>query len=411
MKTKFSGYKQAIFALILIFCSYAMYDVYICLQPAMLERLGITASALGVSTALQTVIGFVVSFFAGPIYKKVKPHVCLFLLVVFMLVFNLLCMFTHSYLLVVVMNVLYGLFVGLACQPATNIFISSWFIKNRDQMLSFVGTFANCGLALSGFIFSALAVRIESTVAGLIILAVFGVIGIIMSLLLRMPEKLGEKPLGYDEVPEATDNAVASDGFMLKEARKTSEFYVFALALLVTGMGVMIFSYGVLFASNKGYSESLSAMVSSFSFVGSAVGAILLGRLISKTNAKTFIHAVFILALVSVAVLFMWVKSDMPSAVVMIAILVGGIGNAGTNMEAPMLIPRLFGTKDFASFVPLYMAFLTIGIGAAAFILPTMATVSGNWISAMILSFACLIVGYVLSLVSLALSPMKKLNK
>lgn len=410
MKEKFSGYKQAIFALILIFCAYAMYDVYICLQPSLIIRLGITSADLGITTALQTVTGFVVSFFAGPIYKKVKPHLCLFLLILFMFAFNLLCIFTKSYIVVVIMNVIYGLFVGLACQPATTIFISSWFVKNRDQMLSFVGSFAQCGIAFSGFIFAGLAVRFESTTAGLIVLGVFGVIGIVMSLLLRTPEQLGELPLGHDEVPESTSGVVETDGLDMKEARKTPAFYVFALALFITGIGVMIFSYGVLFSADKGYNASLSAMVSSFSFIGAAIGAVLLGRLISKTSAKVFVHVEFALCLVSVAVMYAWVKNDMAPALVMAAIFIGGAGNAGTNMTAAMLVPRLFGTKAFGSFIPLYSAFLTAGIGVAAYALPAMATATGNWISAMVLSFVCLAVGYVLCHVSLAMSPMKKMK-
>lgn len=223
---------------------------------------------------------------------------------------------------------------------------------------------------------------------------------------------MGQKPLGYDDDSGADEKMPSeSVGLSVKEIRRTPAFYVFMAAMFITGIGVMIFSYAILFVSSKGYSDSVSALTSSFSFIGACVGAILLGRLITKTSAEIYVITLFLCCILSSIMLYIWTKGDMPLYIALVCVAIGGAGNAGTNMGAAMLVPRLFGMKSFSSLMPLYQAFLTIGIGVGAFLLPTMATSSGDWASAMFLTIICMIVGFIVTLMALAMSPLKKLEK
>jgi MFS family permease len=167
----------------------------------------------------------------------------------------------------------------------------------------------------------------------------------VLLLVVDKPEDRGLRPDG-DAAPAAGTAAPAIDGLALREALRTSTFYLlvvgwFSMSMLVTTLHF----YQVSILTAQGVSAEIAARVFLVSALVLAVSMPFVGRLFDRTRTR-YVFAIGLT--VQAAALFgVTLVSDLSSAIAYAALF--GLNNAFSLTMFGYLMPRYFGRKHLGS--------------------------------------------------------------
>jgi MFS family permease len=167
----------------------------------------------------------------------------------------------------------------------------------------------------------------------------------VLLLLIDKPEDKGLRPDG-DAAPAAGTAAPAIDGLALREALRTSTFYLlvvgwFSMSMLITTLHF----YQVSILTAQGVSAEIAARVFPVSALVLAVSMPFVGRLFDRVRTR-YVFATG-LAILAAALLGVTLVSDLPSAIAYAALF--GLNNAFSLTMFGYLMPRYFGRKHLGS--------------------------------------------------------------
>ena len=219
-----------------------------------------------------------------------------------------------------VLTLLLGLwairFLGFgSLQLSSNNVIAQWFIRQRGLVMGFAGLSLGIGLAiypsLAQYLIDWLNWRGAWAAFGLIVWAIMLPMGFIF--IKDKPEKYGLLPDGdIASNPSAkhTNPATpAEQNWTLAEARRTSIFWVFAIALSTLTMVIagLVFHQPSLFAQ-RGLSQKMAVYGFSIMAIFSVVGNLGMGKLLDVVSARKLLAS--ILGLVALALLLVQVLQN-----------------------------------------------------------------------------------------------------
>lgn len=410
MEKKFLGYKVTFYACASTFATLSLFSLYNCMMPEIIARMNTTAAQLGVASTIQTIIGFVLSFFAGPVYKKVHAETWLRLTPFVMIIFVLFCLYSPSVYFMYLAMAMFGVFFTFSCVTGANVVISGWFIKKRDEMMSYTQTSSMLGMTLASFGFSILTRFFDVKTTVFIFLIFYSAVNFFFSFQIRTPQQAGQKPLGYEEGGEGTAEEVIYTGLELKEAVKTPSMVLLSLSIFIGGLALIVGSYSTVVMTAFGFSVADAALVYTFYSLATALGAMFMGKIASKVNEKMYVLIAYTFLTIALALLFLWMNGNGHNYILSIVVFVAlGVGASGMNIFAPIMVPRLFGMKAFSSILPIIVGFFSFGVGTASFITPALAGTYG-WATAVLITIGFVIISLVGSLLAAILSPMKRLK-
>ena len=167
----------------------------------------------------------------------------------------------------------------------------------------------------------------------------------VLLLVVDKPEDKGLRPDG-DAAPAAGTAAPAIDGLALREALRTSTFYLlvvgwFSMSMLITTLHF----YQVSILTAQGVSAEIAARVFPVSALVLAVSMPLVGRLFDRVRTRYVFAAG--LTILAAALLGVTLVSDLSSAIAYAALF--GLNNAFSLTMFGYLMPRYFGRKHLGS--------------------------------------------------------------
>lgn len=238
-------------------------------------------------------------------------------------------------------GVLIGIGTGGVYVPLAST-IARWFIARRGTMTGIamsgigLGTFLLSPMA--NYLISVYSWRTAYTILGVSLLAV---VILVVQLLRRDPEQVGQLPYGHAENLE--NNSGGEDGgYSLKDAALRREFWI--------AFG-MFFSFGFCFsavivhiaphATDIGKSTSVAAGLVASIGISSIAGKVLLGALGDKIGSK----AIYIIGFCLMAASLLWLMLTRETWLLSLFAVTFGLAYGGNGTSQSPLVASLFGLK------------------------------------------------------------------
>ena len=288
--------------------------------------------------------------------------------------------------------------------------IADWFVEKREQISGVVFSGAGFGAAIwvfaAGQLFKVVDFKGCYRILSIFILAI-GLFSVIC--LIKDPKKLGQKPLGWDKAStDSTGESVEVPGVSKSEALRSPAFWVLAAALLFVCMsGSAYMSYAPSWWQTNGLDATAAANWNAIYLVISGAVLLAVGKVFAKTGPKTF--TVIVCAAFVAAMACMVALNGHPATLILVGCVVFAALAYPLNASIPGLIGQsVFGGRDFAAISATLMTGVYIGQALTAPVMNAFLATEGGMGAAWIFFGATALVGMVLIIISISISPMKK---
>ena len=288
--------------------------------------------------------------------------------------------------------------------------IADWFVEKREQISGVVFSGAGFGAAIwvfaAGQLFKVVDFKGCYRILSIFILAI-GLFSVIC--LIKDPKKLGQKPLGWDKSStDSTGESVEVPGVSKSEALRSPAFWVLAAALLFVCMsGSAYMSYAPSWWQTNGLDATAAANWNAIYLVISGAVLLAVGKVFAKTGPKTF--TVIVCAAFVAAMACMVALNGHPATLILVGCVVFAALAYPLNASIPGLIGQsVFGGRDFAAISATLMTGVYIGQALTAPVMNAFLATEGGMGAAWIFFGATALVGMVLIIISISISPMKK---
>ena len=288
--------------------------------------------------------------------------------------------------------------------------IADWFVEKREQISGVVFSGAGFGAAIwvfaAGQLFKVVDFKGCYRILSIFILAI-GLFSVIC--LIKDPKKLGQKPLGWDKSStDSTGESVEVPGVSKSEALRAPAFWVLAAALLFVCMsGSAYMSYAPSWWQTNGLDATAAANWNAIYLVISGAVLLAVGKVFAKTGPKAF--TVIVCAAFVAAMACMVALNGHPATLILVGCVVFAALAYPLNASIPGLIGQsVFGGRDFAAISATLMTGVYIGQALTAPVMNAFLATEGGIGTAWIFFGATALVGMVLIIISISISPMKK---
>lgn len=288
--------------------------------------------------------------------------------------------------------------------------IADWFVEKREQISGVVFSGAGFGAAIwvfaAGQLFKVVDFKGCYRILSIFILAI-GLFSVIC--LIKDPKKLGQKPLGWDKAStDSTGESVEVPGVSKSEALRAPAFWVLAAALLFVCMsGSAYMSYAPSWWQTNGLDATAAANWNAIYLVISGAVLLAVGKVFAKTGPKAF--TVIVCAAFVAAMACMVALNGHPATLILVGCVVFAAMAYPLNASIPGLIGQsVFGGRDFAAISATLMTGVYIGQALTAPVMNAFLATEGGMGAAWIFFGATALVGMVLIIISISISPMKK---
>ena len=290
--------------------------------------------------------------------------------------------------------------------------IAKWFIEKREQLTGIVFSGAGFGAAIWVFLAGQLFRFMDYKGSYRVIIILTLIIGLgAIFLLIKEPDDLGQKPLGWEEAQKAantTSDAVELPGVMKADAMKSPSFWLLCAAMLcICSAGSTFMSYAPAWWQANGWSATAASNWDALYLVLAGFVLLFIGKILAKVKVSVFVIGVCI-AYVIAAIL----SSIMPgSPAVMLMILVVLFGALAYPLSAsiPGLMGQsIFGAKDAAAISATLMTAVYIGQALYNPIAARFLAGEGGFPAVWRFFAGAAALGMILILAAIAVSPLKK---
>lgn len=386
--------------------------------PYMAEDTGYSVTLLNYTSMFSTIASAIGAIFVGQWMKKfsVKKVVMVGIAIV-----------SASVIFYSMQKSLIGMFLtcflggwGFACTSQTGgaALIGEWFIKKRTYMIGVVYGIAGLGSAfwlyISGYFLAWWGWRGARIVSAVILLVSCG----IGFLIIKNPEKLGQKPLGWEdalaskvEEDKKEENRDVLYGLTRLEALKTPCFWIFFLAICTSSILMLTFkSFLPSYWQYECGAEPLktSLWVSVFSII--TCGAqYFMGWFQQKFGNR--ISITLMLGAFVFACAFITRIPITRVGLIYLVLAVASLSYPTANNLGSMCTTEYFGPRDYNKIMTLFVTAIYIGFSACSPVAQIMYEKTGSFRGVYIALLVIAIGSWVLHMIAGAVSPMREINK
>ena len=413
---KFFGYKAAVGAFLVMFVNLGACTTLGIFLTSLSEYSGWDLGTVGYIGTVNTIGNVVLSIVAVKALSKLGARTT-------MLISVLACaIHVHLYTFAtpganissLVFYYLAGFMASFSITFGTHAVCSSviadWFVEKREQISGVVFSGAGFGAAIwvfaAGQLFKVVDFKGCYRILSIFILAI-GLFSVIC--LIKDPKKLGQKPLGWDKAStDSTGESVEVPGVSKSEALRSPAFWVLAAALLFVCMsGSAYMSYAPSWWQTNGLDATAAANWNAIYLVISGAVLLAVGKVFAKTGPKAF--TVIVCAAFVAAMACMVALNGHPATLILVGCVVFAALAYPLNASIPGLIGQsVFGGRDFAAISATLMTGVYIGQALTAPVMNAFLATEGGMGAAWIFFGATALVGMVLIIISISISPMKK---
>ena len=268
----------------------------------------------------------------------------------------------------------YGLLGGLGFSflfVSLSSTIPRWFIEKRGLALGILFAGGGVGGLIISPLLQSLIDRYDWRVAFLVLAALACCIVLPAALFLKKePKEIGLLPLGQDKAPlpkgrkgdgesgpRTTTPGPARDS-TLGEALKTAPFWVFAVTIVLSLLGVMMAQVNMVpHATDKGVPAATAAFALGLAAAFNSLGRLLMGAASDKIGTKRSLCFCLLLAACTLFWLIMVNKPWM----MFLFVAPFGFAYGGLVPQIPRVISELFGVKSVGSILGLFTSLTALG--------------------------------------------------
>ena len=408
---KFDGYRSAVGCFLCLFVNLGIGFTFGIFLPYLVEATHSTLDACSLVLSIANIVAFLVSFAVPSVIKKLGCKGTLYMSVLIGVIYLLLAAFATNIWMLYLHGVFGGLFMAFGTATPISIMVSKWFIKKRASILGMViggGAFGSAVMQyIAGFFCSNYSMR----TAYLILVAILVIVPLLANtLLIRDPDKLGQKPLGWEENVNVKDSGTEElPGVSLAQAQKSASFWILMFSIVLYGALIASFQvFATTFWRATGMDGgTASSWLSVWSIVG-CVATILFGQIANRWGNKAFVTGIFCCYAIGLAFASVFASSHaIPLLLAMV--LFGGIGYPLNTSMHSTICTEAFGPKDYSKIVAWLGAALFAGRAVASPLFTTVLNlVGGNYTMLYVIFTVLCVAAFVLVLISLAVSPYRK---
>ena len=388
---RFSGYRVLIGCFLVMFVHLGMLSSLGIFIPRMVPDLNETLGRVSLMTSFATIVAFVMSFITPKLLHKFSARVLLG-------VASVLCGI-HFIMYGMAQNVyvlwagasLGGVVLGCGTNAVIGTIISSWFIRKRSAIIGYVFG----GAALGGAAVQFLGGRMIHAVGWRETYILLGVIGFAIALIanllfIRDPQKLGQKPLGWEDAAVEHEKAehVTETGVTAKAAMKTPSFWLLFVGIILAGFLITGFqSFAPAFWQENGMDVvQSSSYLSLYSLIG-CVGVMIGGVVADKMGNRGFIAYILLAYIIGMFCATRYGANQSTVLVILTCLLIGLSYPASTSIPATVTTGA-FGGREYAKICSYLMAALYFGKAIVSPVLSGIKAASGGLMGGFIALFA-----------------------
>jgi len=290
----------------------------------------------------------------------------------------------------------YGVIIGIGMSgsfvPLAST-VARWFVARRGIMTGIVVAGIGIGTLIAppvaSWLISTYGWRTSYIIMGSLVLVVAVLVA---QLLRRDPAQIGQVPYGRKEEGEE-GLKLATEGFSLKEAVYTRQFWLVFTMLFCFGFSVFaLIVHLVPHATDLGISAAGAATILAVAGGTDIVGRIVLGSATDRSGPRQVFIISFIM--LSAALFCVVPATEMWMLYLFAAVL--GFTHGGMGASEPPLVAGLFGLRSHGLILGVVAFSFTIGAAVGPFLTGYIFDVTGSYQSAFLVCAAIGIVGLVL---------------
>ena len=416
MEKKFFGYKAAVGAFLIIFVNLGVATTLGVFLASLAEYSGWSIAMCGYIGTANTICNILLSMVVVKALPKLGVRKCMAISIAGIVLHAWLYTFAVpgqkiiSLILFYLAGAVCSFAITFGTHAACSTLIAEWFIEKREKITGIVLSGAGFGAAIWVFLAGQLFKFFDYKGCYRIMSVISLVIGLIALLfLVKTPEEMGQKPLGWDKVKEAGESkAVEVPGVTKAEALKSPSFWLFAAAMVFVCLAyTAALSYAPSYWQVSGLTSTGAANYTAAQLIIAALFLLVAGTVFAKLGPSGF-TALMCAAFVVCMILMIVVGSKMSAILMILIVIMLGLSYP-LNASVPSMVGQsIFGGKEFGAIAAQLMTAVYIGQFLCAPITSVFLGMNNGWSIAWGFYGAVAVVGLLLIIVAVKKSPLKK---
>ena len=397
---------SAIGCAIVIFLSIGVAGMFSLFIPEYMAEYGYSKMEMSYVAMVATVSGFLFSLIGSKLINALGPKKSLLVGSLASAVFLCLIGSVDNLVALGLVSLAQGAVLGLGAHASCAGVIAGWYGDRMASVIGVVFGFSSFGST----VFSLLAGQLLKVMSYHTILVSFGigaaVIGVLANLLLiRMPAA---------QRPAAESGAAAApteeDGVGYHRAIRSPAFVLFFIAMMgAATLYAGFMTFATAFWQSCGMSATQSATNISFlSFFGALISMV--GDLAASTSVKSQgmkqLMAGAGVAIVGMVLVCMFPANPVPWFAVVGVLFVAFV--RPVNSVPSLVLPELFGRKDYNRINSLGMAGYYLGATISSFLVAWISEISGSYTNSYMCLAVIALISFVLFFVAIRLPPYRR---
>lgn len=414
-KTKFSGYRIAVFCFLYVFIHMGALNSLGVFLPELVKNNSFSTTQISLMFGWAGIGAVLTGMFITPkALKRFGAKLCMLCSTV--LTAGHLFWYSQATTLVelYISATVGGIAIGLGIYAACGAIIGSWFVDRRLTILGIISAGSGLGSAVFNALTGSCIVSMGYRKTYILLFAIVLVLGGLLQLgIANKPQQLGQEPLNTkkDETKTNSQSPAELGGVTLKQAKKLPVLYLVFIAGVIgsiawTGVNMYLMK---LLSGDYGMPLDVATRYDAILRTCVAVALIFSGRIAERIGIRRYvllIGAAFSAALIIICVTQ---KTLVALPVVLITVLVLlCFGGSHSSSICQVLANGIFGPKDFTAIQTYLTPGVNVGLATAPFIVTPLVSADGSVFNCFILFAGCAVLWTIITLVAAKLAPYKK---
>ena len=420
---KFFGYKAAIGAFLVIFANLGACTTLGTFLATLSEYSEHSLGAVGQIGTVNTICNIALSIVAIKALGKLGPQKTMLISVIACAAHMQFYTFVtpganmQSLLFMYIAGGIASIAITFGTHAVCSSLIADWFVEKRAQVTGYVLSGAGIGAAawvfLAGQLFKITDYKNCYRIMSVLVL-VIGLIAVFF--LIKTPEKLGQKALGWSSETQAEGNGETVPGVSYKEALSSKSFKILVVGLLFTTVGGTAFlSYAPSWWQMNGMDATGAASWNAIYLLLAGLLLLIAGTISSKLGTSGFVIYVCAAFILSFICMVIWPINQ--SIIMMVLTVVFAAMAYPVCASIPSFVgTAVFGPREFGAISATLMIAVYIGQAIASPIMAAVLGTAGTTILGMeggmgfgwVLFAVTTAVGMIFLLLALKAAPVKK---
>lgn len=413
----FFGYKAAIGAFLVIFVNLGACTTLGTFIATLANYSGHSIGAVGQIGTVNTICNVVLSMAAIKVLAKIGAKKTMLIAIFACALHMQLYTFvspganTRSLLLMYAAGALASFSITFGTHAVCSAVIADWFIEKRAQITGMVLSGAGIGAAawvfLAGQLFKVTDYKNCYRIMSLLVLGI-GLVAVIF--LIKTTEEKKQKPLGWESAPEEAQTETSAP-LTYQQAIRSTSFKVLIVALLfATVGGTAYLSYAPTWWQMNGMTPTNAANWNAAYLLIAGVLLMAAGTISSKLGISGFVIYVCSAFILTFICMNVWASSRAAS-IMMLTVLFSAAAYPVCASIPSFVGTEAFGSQVFAQISATLMIAVYVGQAIASPLMAVFLASNGGMGLAWNVFAVTTIIGMLLLLTALKISPLKKSEK